>query len=130
VPNTYTFQFPLAQAGQTLLPIGNTGGKFIANLKGFKALNFLNGRRPATGFIAMIGGVQVYLVNVNLRASDVPWDGIGFLSPLSWSVFAPAPSVPAAGSNLPPGFGGVLLTAKKTGRPFDLQVGRRPKVKR
>ena len=110
--NTYTLQMPQQQ--------GISSGNFIANLRSFKNLRVLNGRWPAWGYTS--GGM--FFVNIKHRCANyTPWDGQGYMSPLVWSVMTPALSPPRSGANVP-GVASIELTAKKVGRPFDLQRGR------
>lgn len=108
VKEVYTFTMPQASPFQR--------GRFV--LRGFKNLNFLNGRWPC---IAGIGGAN----NVTMirKARKVIWDGSGYVSPEAWSYYTPAPTAsPAEGQ--PPGAQLTMLTTKKIGRPFGAPAGR------
>jgi len=117
LPGTYTIQVAQLPSVSQLM----NNGRFQVNCRGFKSLAVLNGRHPAIPFTGVGPNAGLFFVNVVKKAAQYAWDQQGYVTPIVWNTFAPAPSVPANSSQLPPGFGNVILTSKKTGRPFDLQ---------
>jgi len=85
-------------------------------LRGFKNMNFLNGRHPGIA----IGGTQIRILE---RARQVVWDGTGTLVPEAWGYFTPNETLPP---DLTQRFGvqHIAIVGKKIGRPFGGQRGR------
>jgi hypothetical protein len=124
--NTYSFQ--IAQL-PTVPPNPNpSAGKFRFILRGFKPpFNVLNGRYPCNVYTKTpSGGPTQYWLNVLKRAANyTPFNGQGYVSPEIWTTLTPAQCPTGSGAlTSAPGAGGVILTSKKTGRPFELQRGR------
>ncbi len=103
---TYTFTMP--QAAPKL--------KMRYVLRGFKSLNFLNGRRAGL----MGTGNTITLLG---KWRQQAWDGLGYVSPEVWAYFIPNETQPANPAQLP-GAKFFFITSKKIGRPFELPRGR------
>lgn len=133
--NCYTFTMPQSTLGTSLVPFVeiNTKGRYRVIVRGCVALRPINGRWPAigwtsqgppSGFTGPFPAAGQNCLTVIHRAADYAWDGQGDVCPEAWSAMIPLPAVPPAGSVNPPGVANIILTSKKTGRPFDLQRGR------
>jgi len=87
-------------------------------LRGFKNLNFLNGRYVAQ---AVTGTSQL---TIQCLARDPgPWDGNGTICPETFQTFSPLSTIVLGPDGLPGAQFG-FITSKKVGRPFVVERGR------
>lgn len=127
-----TYSFIVAQLPPTNL--SNSRGTWPFILRSFKNLRVVNGRWPANCFTITAANIPSgasqpsvgdYCVNVLTPFTNyLPWDGRGYLCPATYGVYQPAPCPPLIPGTGPTGISDIILTAKKTGRPPELQRGR------
>jgi hypothetical protein len=137
-PQSYTFIIGNATAATLTqtnpVAIPSSKGRYRMILRGFQApFNALNGRFPAVLFQIAAGNIPSgasqpvagqWAINVLARFPNyLPWNNTGYLCPEAWSYYSPAPCPPTPNTGLV-GASALLITSKKTGRPFDLQRGR------
>lgn len=95
-------------------------------LRGFKNLNFLNGRWLAKNAGSVVVGTTTYygVTVVIPYRNQLPWDGNGTICPETFTLFQPLPSVALAPAFGIPGVQFNFITSKKIGRPFEVERGR------
>lgn len=105
------------------------GPRFRVQMRGWKGFQVINGRWPAQVCVAQTGyGYAVRIIR-QVRAFQGGAQ-IGFVSPVSWTIWKPNPNGAVAGypSSLVdqngPGAKFQYVESKKIGKPFDLERGR------